>query len=565
MLYLLDLRLREIKQVNDVPFGGVSIFFFGDILQLRPVCSAYIFEEPINENFKLAHLVASLWSKFKIVLLKTNHRQGEDKLYADLLNRVRIGEIKEEDIQALQKRVRRENDPDIPKDALVVTCTNKEVNRINEERLEAIDNIEYKNESLNQKNSKKLFQPKTDSSGAVSGTPLQKTLRLKIGAKVMLTYNLDTCDCLTNGAFGEVVGFSFNANGGMKEIHVHFYNSDCGKNMLKKFINLQEKYPGKNVVPIKPIEFTYSLSKKSSNGVSNASIIQFPLRLAFASTAHKVQGLTVKKPNCLVVDLRSVRESAQAYVILSRVQAISQLYILESVSEEKITASITALSELKRMEKVAINLQIVNKTSIVSCNIRSFQKNFHHLISAKDSCRALVLCLQETWIIPCTKNDYWVSGWIQHNNSVGRGKGIATLYKLPFSFHLDVKRPHYQLTKLTSLNIDVINVYRSTDTDTKMFLTDIKKIISDKKTLIIGDFNLCFLSETHHEIFQFLESWGFHQLVKHPTHIKGRMIDLAFIKSYMEEENYKLLQQSPFFTDHDLLEFSSGKHLQLKL
>ena len=174
MLYLLDLRLREIKQINKVPFGGVSIFFFGDILQLRPVCAPFIFEEPVNENFKPAYLVGSLWLKFKVVLLRTNHRQGEDKDYADLLNRVRSGQITEDDIKALQNQVRHENDPDIPRDALVVTCTNKEVNRINNDRLDAIKEIEYTFESINQNGLKKSFQPKTDSSGAVSGTPLQK-------------------------------------------------------------------------------------------------------------------------------------------------------------------------------------------------------------------------------------------------------------------------------------------------------------------------------------------------------------------------------------------------------
>ena len=433
------------------------------------------------------------------------------------------------------------------------------MNRINEERLEIIDEIEYKYESINRKTSKKSFQPKTDSSGAVSGTPLQKLLRLKIGAKVMLTFNLDTCDCLTNGAYGEVVGFSFTALGEMKEIHVHFYNPDCGKETRKKLVHLQEKYPGKNVIPIKPIEFQYSLSKKSQNGVSNASVIQFPLRLAFASTAHKVQGLTVKKPNFLVVDLRSVRESAQAYVILSRVQAISQLFILESVSEEKITAAVTALNELKRMEEVAINMQCSTETSIISCNIRSLQKNFSHLLSAKIAHRAIVLCLQETWLAPSFNNDYLIDGWIQHNNSIGRGKGISTLYKSPFSLLLDIKQPQYQFTKITSSNMDVVNVYRSNDADTKSILIDMAKVITDKKMLIIGDFNLCFHSEPNHPIFKFLERCRFRQLVKHPTHIRGRMIDLVFMNNTIKEENYKLSQYSTFFTDHDLLEFSSGK------
>ena len=64
---------------------------------------------------------------------------------------------------------------------------------------------------------------------------------------------------------------------------------------------------------IEKLEFVYSISKNAKLGSATATAYQFPLRLAFASTAHKVQGLTIKKPSSLVVDLRSVRENAQAY------------------------------------------------------------------------------------------------------------------------------------------------------------------------------------------------------------------------------------------------------------
>ena len=90
MLYQLDLRMKEIKQRTDLPFGGVAIFMFGDILQLRPVRAKYIFEEPLSDSHSLAHLADPLWEKFDVVMLIKNHRQGEDKEYADILNRLRI-------------------------------------------------------------------------------------------------------------------------------------------------------------------------------------------------------------------------------------------------------------------------------------------------------------------------------------------------------------------------------------------------------------------------------------------------------------------------------------------
>ena len=64
MLYQLDLRLKELKENYDVPFGGVAIFLFGDLLQLRPTAARFIFDEPSNEQFQISHALDSLWDKF---------------------------------------------------------------------------------------------------------------------------------------------------------------------------------------------------------------------------------------------------------------------------------------------------------------------------------------------------------------------------------------------------------------------------------------------------------------------------------------------------------------------
>ena len=309
--------MREIKQQTDLLFGGVAVFFFGDILQLRPVKAPYIFEEPRSETFQLAFLTNSIWEKFKVVLLTYNHRQGEDKEYANILNRIRVGNMNEDDVKKLESRVRPINHPDIPREALVVACTNEEVNTVNDNRLSLMENKLYVTEAITRTRFKTSLKPRTDQSGAILGTPLQRTLQLKVGSKVMLTYNIDTCDSLTKGAFGEVVGFKFSDNEMVQQVYVEFYNKECGKERRKNFVTLQAKFPGKNVTPIELLEFQYSLSKQNKSRTATA--IQFPLKLAFAATSHKMEGQTVKKPNILVVDLRKIREAAQAYVILSRV------------------------------------------------------------------------------------------------------------------------------------------------------------------------------------------------------------------------------------------------------
>ena len=146
------------------------------------------------------------------------------------------------------------------------------------------------------------MKPVIDRTGAIRNTPLQKTLKLKAGAKVMLTQNLNTCDSLTNGAFGEVLGFDLDKTRKLTTVKVHFFDKECGKELRQNNMELQKQYPGKFVTPITRSELPYSLTKNSYKHGA-ATVIQFPLRLAFAATAHKIQGQTVKKPAILVADL----------------------------------------------------------------------------------------------------------------------------------------------------------------------------------------------------------------------------------------------------------------------
>merc|ERR1711954_499797 len=106
---------------------------------------------------------------------------------------------------------------------------------------------------------------------------------------------------------------------------------------------------------IKKKEVEYSLAKNQGLISSTAKLIQFPLVLAWAVTVHKFQGQTVKAPQKVVVDLRSVFEAAQAYVMASRVQELDQLFILEELPQEKIYANQSALAEMDRLVQVSVN------------------------------------------------------------------------------------------------------------------------------------------------------------------------------------------------------------------
>ena len=207
MLYKIDLRLREITQ-KDMPFGNIAIFALGDLMQIKPVKGRFIMQCPSNQQFALVYEIDSLWHKFQCILLETNHRQGEDKPYADMLNRIRTGQETAVDIDKLKERVRNENHPDIRKetDALYIFGTNKNVNQMNGKRLKAIKGEESIINAICMHRTIKHFSPPVNNAGNISNTPFQKELRVKIGAKVMLTYNVDTSDGLTNGARGTLIG-----------------------------------------------------------------------------------------------------------------------------------------------------------------------------------------------------------------------------------------------------------------------------------------------------------------------------------------------------------------------
>ena len=445
-------------------------------------------------------------------MLVNNHRQDGDKVYADLLNRVRIGKPNEEDLNLLRTRVRLEGHPDLPDEALRVMSTNKEVNKYNDRRLTQVREEEHVFEAIARSRTQKKLKPMTDKTGAIKGTQLQKTLKLKIGAKVMMTANVATTDSLTNGSFGEVVEFERDEGGKISAVLVQFVEEKSGREMRKTRPDIQKKYPGKNITAVKRYHQEYTLTGRAKSGSATATAIQFPLRLAFAATAHKLQGATVKKPNCLVVDLRSKLQAAQGYVMISRVQESKQLFILGHLPQDKLFASPEALQELERMEKIAINNRMKEEKAIISSiNIYSLKKNFEDMKASAKIRTSEVICIQETWFEPeqDISHDFQIIGFNVHFASVGRGKGIATYFTNSFIIEKDIVQPTYQMTKIVSEDKEIINVYRSTNAPVN-FLVDLKSLINDDRiTYIVGDFNICHKTEKTNKVVQHLKDTGF--------------------------------------------------------
>ena len=124
---------------------------------------------------------------------------------------------------------------------------------------------------------------------------------------------------------GLLSGVEKNESGSVTKLFIKFDEECQGARQRRQ----KRLYRYKGCTVIERVLFTYTLSKKSSRGSNTAKIYQYPIVVCFSATAHKFQGQTILKPNRAVLDLRTVFQAAMAYVMLSRIQHISQLFILE--------------------------------------------------------------------------------------------------------------------------------------------------------------------------------------------------------------------------------------------
>ena len=117
-------------------------------------------------------------------------------------------------------------------------------------------------------------------------------LKLKIGAKVMLIHNIDTSDHLTNGQLGQLAGVIKTTSGEIDKLLIRFDNEKVGRNSKEKHPLINAKYP--DCIVIERVALQYTLRKRSGDVGTTATVIQFPMKLAFAITSHKIQGQTLR-------------------------------------------------------------------------------------------------------------------------------------------------------------------------------------------------------------------------------------------------------------------------------
>ena len=295
LLSLLDDVGKSVRKCYTKPFGGLQVVFVGDFYQLPPVCKAgekmtFAFESPV-------------WKAVveKTYALTIIHRQ-RDPVFQKVLDEARRGELSEESYQILveRKAAKWKGNPIRP---TMLFTRNDDINAINQSYLDRLPGEAIVFEATTE------VPPRVNPEDVAyqvqrldKDAPYEPTLRLKVGAQVMLLAQQyeergdkkEPIHGLVNGSRGVVTEFT-----------------PCN-NPVVKFMN------GKTLIMK---EHTWS-SDETESAVKRK---QLPLRLAYALTIHKAQGASL---DSALIDVGSATfEYGQAYVALSRVRSLDALYI----------------------------------------------------------------------------------------------------------------------------------------------------------------------------------------------------------------------------------------------
>lgn len=293
----IDYTLRSVMR-NNLPFGGKQIVFVGDLFQLPPVVSQKAEKEMLQDIYQTSAFFFFKAKVFKSINLakiefQKVYRQSDDQQFLQVLEDVRMNKMNVTDIELLNQRV------GLPScdDGMVITLAsrNDTANSINSQRLAEIDSEQF------------TYESKVTGKVEAKTLPAEETLSLKVGAQVMFTRN-DQSKRWANGTLAKVTKLT------KDEISVTLDNGDT------------------HVVPLASWEsytYKYDHEKGKMQKTLSGTFTQFPLKLAWAITVHKSQGLTFDK---MVLDLGSrFFAPGQLYVALSRVRSMKGLFLTRGI------------------------------------------------------------------------------------------------------------------------------------------------------------------------------------------------------------------------------------------
>ena len=294
VLDAIDFMMQSVRR-NRTPFGGVQVLFIGDLLQLPPVVKDeewQVLRKYYKGKFFFHSHVTQQQPPLYIELSKI-FRQTDDK-FIGILNNLRHNRISAEDIKNLNQYVTPDFDLNKNQGYIILTTHNVKADGIN-------------NQALKDLNGKLVtYSPEIIGDFPDKIFPVEAELQLKLGAQVMFIKNDPSIEKqYFNGKMGFIRSLS------EQEIRVHFPEED-------KTIDV-EKYEWRNI--------RYKIDDKTKEIEEEllGTFVHYPIKLAWAITVHKSQGLTFDKA---ALDVSQVFQPGQAYVALSRLRSLDGLILL---------------------------------------------------------------------------------------------------------------------------------------------------------------------------------------------------------------------------------------------
>lgn len=290
----IDYQLRVLTGNSEKPFGGIKVVAVGDLFQLPPIVQRGSPDERyIRENFYSPWFFsAPEIGDFTIVEMKKIYRQNDED-FTNVLNKIRIGKQKWDDLKLINSRVVKEED--FGDGYIYLSTTNKVADMINASKLKEI-----------QEPSKHYYASVTGEF-PYNSFPTSQDLELKVGAQIMMIRNGRNW---YNGQIGVIVGLSD-------------YSMDVMLDTTVFSVPRETWYVG-----------DYDLKDGKVQMIEKGSFSQYPLKLAYAITIHKSQSKTYDK---VYIDLGSGAFSAgQTYVALSRCKTLNGIGLKYKIEKRDI-------------------------------------------------------------------------------------------------------------------------------------------------------------------------------------------------------------------------------------
>lgn len=372
LLDAIDWALRNVRGENK-PYGGVQVLFIGDLYQLPPVVKNTewnLLRSYYNGMFFFHSQVVRERPPVYIELEKIYRQENQD--FIRVLNNMRNNVINEDDLTLLNSYVKKGFKPAPNEEYVTLTTHNRDADAIN-----AVELSQLKGNSIQ-------YEAQITGDFPEHLYPIELKMELKVGAQVMFIKNdLSQDKDFYNGKMGRISAIE------KDEVKVHF--------PAEKRSILVDRYEWNN------IKYTLNPSTGEVEEEILGTFVHYPLKLAWAITVHKSQGLTFDKA---IIDVSNVFVAGQAYVALSRLRSLDGLVLLNPIRANGLSndQSVVAYSDSGQDEK-SLNDRLSLSTYSYLYNVLNqafdwvelFSKWSSHLATYKNAGSKSLKGLHHSW------------------------------------------------------------------------------------------------------------------------------------------------------------------------